>query len=488
MEKEMVRHSSKRRRLVAFACMTCLRIASAAKTTVQDDSILLTHPRNLGRRLGLFSSSPLPIKVFILAGDDACEGYGSLTQIIHERTQDQQDDKEAGTAFNDTERYYSHLLDPDDPKHLKWRTYRDVIVTYDHFNNEPWVYGPLRIDAKDPSYGHANYQFGPEVEFGTVLKHVYVQEPIIIIKAAWSGRSLYKDFLSPSGKAAASDNRATGFQYYRILTSVRRTLDSLSEIMPRDIQEYVTHPEQLRAEVVGMVWFHGYSDLNLADDGDSDPVDNYQANLQYLIQDLRDELNLPKLPLVIAQMGGQGMASNVSQAELDFRRMQQRAADSIPNAKLAETASLMNPEGPFREENIYHGQADSMIRIGGALAEAMLEMLYGTATPSPRKNRFWKSYYKGSTDESGIAVAAFFVTIVILVILGVVGVVLIRSRTRIGRWRRSVVDSIYSMVPINEEYDDDETDDEGYDDDDEEYEDDDGGDSDGEQEYTDGEI
>ena len=38
---------------------------------------------------------------------------------------------------------------------------------------------------------------GPELEFGTVVGDRY-DEPVLLIKTAWGGRSLYRDFRSPS--------------------------------------------------------------------------------------------------------------------------------------------------------------------------------------------------------------------------------------------------------------------------------------------------
>src|SRR5439155_3201053 len=38
---------------------------------------------------------------------------------------------------------------------------------------------------------------GPELEFGNVVGDRY-DEPVLLIKTAWGGRSLYRDFRSPS--------------------------------------------------------------------------------------------------------------------------------------------------------------------------------------------------------------------------------------------------------------------------------------------------
>src|SRR5690606_30052450 len=58
--------------------------------------------------------------------------------------------------------------------------------------------GPLTVGYGSPG------RTGLELEFGTVMGN-HLEEPVILIKAAWGGHSLYKLFRSPSAEFPASE-------------------------------------------------------------------------------------------------------------------------------------------------------------------------------------------------------------------------------------------------------------------------------------------
>lgn len=62
------------------------------------------------------------------------------------------------------------------------------------------------LDRKGPltvGYGSPNCT-GVELEFGTMMGNYY-DEPVILVKAAWGGHSLYKLFRSPSAGFPADE-------------------------------------------------------------------------------------------------------------------------------------------------------------------------------------------------------------------------------------------------------------------------------------------
>jgi hypothetical protein len=108
-----------------------------------------------------------PVKVFILAGQSNMEGKAKVSML----------DYQAGQPA--TRELYAPFRKGD-----RWAERDDVWVKYREEK------GPLRVGYGSPR------SIGPELGFGTVVGDHYA-EPVLLIKTAWGGRSLYRDFRSP---------------------------------------------------------------------------------------------------------------------------------------------------------------------------------------------------------------------------------------------------------------------------------------------------
>jgi alpha-galactosidase len=249
-------------------------------------------------------------------------------------------------------------------------------------------------------YGSPNC-IGPELEFGTVVGNRF-EEPVLLIKTAWGGRSVYRDFRPPSAGLPADEvlqkmlendqkrnPKATldevklrfGASYREMLAEVEKTL--------ADLDKYVPGEGKRGYELTGFIWFQGWNDM-------IDPVatGEYTVNLQHFIRDVRRDLKSPKLPFVIGQMGvdGDHPGANV----VKFKAAQAAVMES-PEFKdnyvaLVKTDVFWDTaaEAVFKKdwrENIdewnkvgsdypYHylGSPRTMKGIGGALAKAALEL------------------------------------------------------------------------------------------------------------------
>ncbi|MEX2186480.1 MAG: sialate O-acetylesterase, partial [Pirellulales bacterium] len=120
------------------------------------------------------------VKVFVLAGQSnmqgagkvaadakANDGKGSLEWLV----------KQSGSAAK-----YKHLVDADG----KWLARKDVQI---------WYLG--RTGDLAPGFGSREGYIGPELGFGQVVGDA-IDEPVLLIKLAWGGKSLAKDFRPPS--------------------------------------------------------------------------------------------------------------------------------------------------------------------------------------------------------------------------------------------------------------------------------------------------
>ena len=157
-----------------------------------------------------------PLKVFILAGQSNMEGQAAA-------------DLE-GKDYNQGRGTLIFLMK--DPvkgplfKHLKddkgqWAVRDDVWVRY-KLEDGPVKAGLLTLGFTP--YG-GRHHFGPELQFGWVVGDYYANQ-ILLIKTAWGGKSLYKDFRPPSSGGQI------GPYYAKMIADVREALTNLKNDFP----------------------------------------------------------------------------------------------------------------------------------------------------------------------------------------------------------------------------------------------------------------
>lgn len=163
-------------------------------------------------------------------------------------------------------------------------------------------------------------KIGPEFTFG-IYMHKLLNEPILIIKTAWGGKSLHTDFRPPSAgpfefstaqletfkqqnkdiaAIQAEKAEATGHYYRLMIEHVKHVLADIKRVYP-DFDPQQGH------ELAGFVWFQGWNDMV---DGSVYPqrdqpggFDQYSDVLAHFIRDVRRDLSAPHLPFVIGVMG-----------------------------------------------------------------------------------------------------------------------------------------------------------------------------------------
>jgi hypothetical protein len=165
---------------------------------------------------------------------------------------------------------------------------------------------------------------GPEFTFGLRMDRA-LEEPVLLIKTAWGGKSLYYDFRPPSAgpfprsQADIEKGRnpeAQSGQYYRLMMEhVRRVLGDIKRVCP-------AYDEKQGFEVAGFVWLQGWNDMV---NGEVYPVPkkeskepryaNYSRWMADFIRDVRKDLKVPKMPFVIGVMGVGGMKSSKEVSE-----------------------------------------------------------------------------------------------------------------------------------------------------------------------------
>ena len=322
-----------------------------------------------------------PVKVFILAGQSNMEGKAPNTLLDHQATDAQ------------TKELFAHLRRDD-----QWAVRDDVFVKFLE------RHGPLTVGYGSPG------RTGVELEFGTVMGNHFA-EPVILIKAAWGGHSLYKMFRSPSAglpavavleeelkraqdrvrqnneKNKRNDSLPTmeaikkdyGSSYRQMLAEVKDVLDNAGTLFPA--------VKGRRLELAGFVWFQGWNDQYGAEN-------EYESNLKHFIRDVRHDLGVPHLPFVIAAMGqngskpASGAMLTIQQAQLamndvsEFRGNVKAIRTDVLVDKAAEELFPTWRENKDQWDKVggdfpYHylGSAIWFNRIGKAMGDAMLELV-----------------------------------------------------------------------------------------------------------------
>lgn len=287
------------------------------------------------------SEARKPIKVFILAGQSNMEGHGVI---------------KADPKRNEGKGSLEHLVsDPASAarfKHLrdsagKWTLRDDVWIWYRGKS------GPLTV-----GYGANDKLIGPELGFGHVVGDAF-DEQVLLIKLAWGGKSLAKDFRPPSSGGDV------GPYYTTVVKETQNVLADLKKLFPKyDGRGY---------EIAGFGWHQGWNDrINQAYN------DEYEKNLANLIRDIRKDLGVPKLPFVIAETGMSGPEEKHPRA-LALMKAQAAVAEYPEfkgNVAFVGTKTFWRPKEQSPSGQAYHWNtnAETYYLIGHNMGQAMVKL------------------------------------------------------------------------------------------------------------------
>ncbi len=322
------------------------------------------------------------VKVFIYAGQSNAEGKAK-TELWNTQA-DAPDTKDIFAQFR---------------KDGKWIERDDVFIK---FLNR---HGPLTVGYGSPGCTSS------ELEFGWMMGDHFT-DPVIIIKAAWGGHSLVTLFRSPSAgfpseakleqdlkqaqdRVTKSNEKSKKNEPLPTMADIKKPYGSSYRNMMAEVKDVQDNYETLfpalkgkKLEMAGFVWFQGWNDMY----GGAEK--EYASNMTHFINDVRKDLNAPKIPFVIAAMGQNG-SGEAKGAMLEVREAQMAMQDMPEfkgNVKSFRTDLLVDKKAEeaykdwnkhFEEwkkagsDRAYHyfGSAIWYNRIGHAMGESMLELL-----------------------------------------------------------------------------------------------------------------
>ncbi|MDP1559989.1 MAG: sialate O-acetylesterase [Pirellulaceae bacterium] len=298
-----------------------------------------------------------PLKVFILAGQSNMQGHASITTF-----DSLADDPKTAPLL-------AEMRGPAGQPRVCERVWiSSVGCLGDAYSDLTEAKGQLSA-----GFGAPEDKIGPEFTFGLTMEKK-LNEPVLIIKTAWGGRSLHTDFRPPSAgpfvlakqtqelwdqhpdgahgipkteerpQFYAEKAAATGVYYREMITHVKKVLKDIKRVVP-------DYDEKQGYELAGFVWFQGFNDYV---DGGVYPeqmnpggYDPYADLLTHFIRDVRKDLSVPKMPFVIGVMGIDGLRGDKNAPMMHFREAQRKPAalDEFKGNVLAvETAPFWDDE------------------------------------------------------------------------------------------------------------------------------------------------
>jgi len=281
------------------------------------------------------------LKVFVLAGQSNMVGAGQV--VAREERNGGKGSLEHLVRDPATAERFAHLVDEEGA----WIRRDDVWI--DFFERE----GPLTV-----GYGSRADTIGPELGFGHVVGDAF-DEPVLLIKIAWGGKSLAVDFRPPSAGGAV------GPFYTQLIDGVREVLAGLDAGLGD--MRYDGY------ELVGFGWHQGWNDRI-----DQAFNDAYEENMAHFVRDVRAALEAPELPFVIAETGMNGpdethpraLSLMAAQRAVTERREFRDTVAFVPTQAFWRPAEV----SPSGQGYHWNGNAETYYLIGDAMARVLLEV------------------------------------------------------------------------------------------------------------------
>ena len=286
------------------------------------------------------TDSTTPVKVFILAGQSNMEGQGVVEMDHPKYYNDGKGNLVWSMKHSKSAAMMKHLKDDKG----KWVVRDDVRISF----KDKREVRTGRLTIGFTGYGGSTH-IGPELQFGNVVGD-HIDEEVLLIKTAWGGKSLCRDFRPPASGGSV------GPYYKQMIDEVRAALKALGK---------------RRYTIAGFVWFQGWNDMF-----DKNGLAEYEQNLINLAADLRREFRSPNLPFVIGELGNGG--SKAGKNMLAIRAAQKSAGSTIRNGLFVSTTAFARPKELSPNTGHGHhwfGNAESYFLVGDALGKGMVQLL-----------------------------------------------------------------------------------------------------------------
>ncbi|MBT3242209.1 MAG: T9SS type A sorting domain-containing protein [Bacteroidetes bacterium] len=285
------------------------------------------------------------IRVFVLAGQSNMEGYG----IIEDNENDP--GSLVDVIQNDVNGNWSEIGEAGN-----WNTLEGAYLYF--ARNED----PVRTNVSVGQGAYPNL-IGAELMFAHQVDEYY-DDPVLIIKTAWGGKSLAVDFRPPSAGGE------TGVSYTAMIQTVQNVTHNLGTEFPDiGVSDF---------EISGFAWFQGWND------GESDSfLNEYESNLYHLVNDVRNDLGNPNLPVVIASSGHGGFERSNDQWVRNMQNIVSVAQENVGcndsiyggSVGFVQTKQYYYDRAESPQDAIHHFNHNALtyLNIGKAMGNKMIQ-------------------------------------------------------------------------------------------------------------------
>jgi hypothetical protein len=284
------------------------------------------------------------VRVFVLAGQSNMQGFGTIN--------DPENDPGSliNVIQNDVDGNWSKIGEVND-----WNVLEDAYLYFE--NNGETIKSNVTVGQ-----GVNSNLIGPELMFAHQLDEYY-DDPVLIIKTAWGGKNLAVDFRPPSAGGT------TGEFYNEMIQIVQDVTQNLGTEFPEiGVTDF---------EISGFAWFQGWND------GENDDfLNEYESNLDHLVNDIRNDLGNPRLPVVIANSGHGGFTATNDSWVQSMQNIVSVAQENVGcndtdyggRVGFVETKQHYQEaaESPLDAIHHFHNNALTFLNIGKDLGDEMI--------------------------------------------------------------------------------------------------------------------
>ena len=322
------------------------------------------------------------VRVFVLAGQSNMQGYGLI--------EDNENDPGSliNVIQNDTDGEWSEIGGVNN-----WNTLEGVLLYAGD--------GDIKTNATVGQGVGSNY-IGPELMFAHQLD-AYYDDPVLIIKTATGGTNLAVNWRPPSA----------GGETGELYSSMIQTIQNVTQNLGTEFPDIGTTD----FEISGFAWFQGWSDA-----GDESRRNEYESNLTHLIHDVRSDLNIPDLPVIIANSGHGGYRPSDDQMvqylqnNISVSQKNVGTNDSMYGGKVGFVETKKHwqelSESPTEAIHHFHENARLYLNIGKDIGNEMIKAINDASFFNEEEcdgeiipdfvslgNRVWNDYNRNGIND-----------------------------------------------------------------------------------------
>ena len=235
------------------------------------------------------------------------------------------------------------------------------ISFFDRFYNASrgWEQLDPPNSRKREDQGYGPWGFGPEVTLGRAIADE-TGEDVYIVKMAWGGTSLERDWLNPL--PIYTNHKFNVLTEGRLYDRMKAGVD--------EARSRLTAQTGQATEVAAFFWMQGEADASNNFDANGNWIASfhtiYEDNLNELAGMVRSDFGNPTMPFILGRIGDDFTSNN---KWINVRNAQVSFANSDPNAYWVDTDSFV-----MSNDNLHYNSTGYQ-QLGNAFADVYLDLI-----------------------------------------------------------------------------------------------------------------